>query len=91
MILSLLIGYQLYGIAGALVALPIAAVIRATVVYLRRHLVLEPWGTASPTAGDVARAGPMSRLRRAPGADDAFCRSCGASLEPQVGTRGFAG
>ena len=43
-ILALLIGYQLYGIAGALVALPIA-VIRQTVVYLRRHLVLEPWGT----------------------------------------------
>ena len=30
-ILALLIGYQLYGIAGALVALPIAAVIRQTV------------------------------------------------------------
>ena len=45
MILSLLIGYQIYGIAGALVALPVAAVIRETVVYLRRHLVLEPWGT----------------------------------------------
>ena len=37
-ILSLLIGFQLYGIVGALVALPIAAVIRETVVYLRRHL-----------------------------------------------------
>src|ERR1700758_5692055 len=44
-ILGLLIGYQLYGIAGALLALPIAAVIRQTVLYLRRHLVLEPWGT----------------------------------------------
>ena len=44
-ILALLIGFQLYGIAGALLALPIAAVIRQTVVYLRRHLVLEPWGT----------------------------------------------
>ena len=44
-ILSLLIGYQLYGIAGALVALPVAAVVRETSLYLRRHLVLEPWGT----------------------------------------------
>ena len=43
-ILALLIGYQLYGIVGALVALPVIAVIRQTVVYLRRHLVLEPWG-----------------------------------------------
>lgn len=50
-ILSLLIGYQIYGVAGALVALPTAAVLRETVIYLRRHLVLEPWMTAGPGAG----------------------------------------
>jgi light-regulated signal transduction histidine kinase (bacteriophytochrome) len=33
---------------GALLALPIAAIVRETVVYLRRHLVLEPWGTTEP-------------------------------------------
>jgi hypothetical protein len=44
-ILSLLLGFQIYGIAGALLALPVAAVIRETVVYLRRHMVLEPWVT----------------------------------------------
>ena len=49
-ILSLLIGFQIYGVAGALVALPSAAVIRETVMYLRRHLVLEPWSTAGPGA-----------------------------------------
>ena len=38
----------MYGIVGALVALPIAAVLRETVAYLRRHLVLEPWGPGSP-------------------------------------------
>ena len=43
-ILSLLLGYELYGIVGSLIALPIASVIRETVVYLRRHTVLEPWG-----------------------------------------------
>jgi predicted PurR-regulated permease PerM len=42
-IFALLIGLQLYGVIGALVALPIAAVLRETAVYLRRHLVLEPW------------------------------------------------
>jgi predicted PurR-regulated permease PerM len=63
-ILSLLIGGQLYGIAGALVALPIAAVVRETVLYLSRHLVLEPWGalapgTAAPGAvGAGSGAGP---------------------------------
>ena len=56
-ILSLLIGYQLYGIAGALVALPIAAVIRQTVIYLRRHLVFEPWAVGAPAAA-CYRRGP---------------------------------
>jgi predicted PurR-regulated permease PerM len=42
-IFALLIGLQLYGVIGALVALPIAAVLRETAVYLRRHLVLERW------------------------------------------------
>jgi predicted PurR-regulated permease PerM len=47
-ILALLLGGQIYGFIGALVALPIAAVLRETVVYLRRHLVFEPWGGAPP-------------------------------------------
>ena len=47
-IFALLLGGQIYGIVGALVALPIAAVVRETVVYLKRHLVFEPWGTGSP-------------------------------------------
>jgi len=42
-IFALLIGLQLYGVVGALVALPVAAVLRETAVYLNRHLVLEPW------------------------------------------------
>lgn len=47
-ILALLLGGQTYGLVGALVALPIAAVLRETVVYLKRHLVFEPWGAGSP-------------------------------------------
>jgi predicted PurR-regulated permease PerM len=112
-ILSLLIGAQLYGVPGALVALPMAAVIRQTVIYLRRHLVLEPWGTLAPGAvgaggGTVAIGGaaagaadsptaeppgaepPGAEPDRCPdcaatpGAGDAFCSACGASLEPRV-------
>ncbi|MFL5847210.1 MAG: AI-2E family transporter [Solirubrobacteraceae bacterium] len=49
-IFALLVGGEIYGIVGALVALPIAAIVRETIVYLRRHLVLEAWGTVSPTA-----------------------------------------
>jgi predicted PurR-regulated permease PerM len=88
-ILSLLIGYQLYGIAGSLVALPTVAVLRQTVLYLRRHLVLEPWGTTAPVEGVVvlvAAACPDCGAPAAP--DDSFCRSCGASLAPTVRTPG---
>ena len=42
-IFALLLGLQLYGIIGALVALPILAILRETVVYLHRHLRLESW------------------------------------------------
>ncbi len=87
-ILALLIGYQLYGIAGALVALPTAAVIRATVMYLRRHLVLEPWGTSSPLATMALEPDRCPDCGAVPDAKDAFCRSCGSSLEPRVGTAG---
>ncbi|MEA2191775.1 MAG: hypothetical protein QOI73_1896 [Solirubrobacteraceae bacterium] len=47
-ILALLLGGEIYGIVGALVALPIAAVLRETLVYLRDHVVFEPWGTGQP-------------------------------------------
>jgi predicted PurR-regulated permease PerM len=83
-ILALLIGFKLYGIAGALLALPIAAVIRQTVIYLRRHLVLEPWGTLG--SGIITNVG----VERCPdcGAPasprDSYCRACGTSLEPRV-------
>jgi|HubBroStandDraft_4_1064222.scaffolds.fasta_scaffold06323_3 predicted PurR-regulated permease PerM len=42
-IFALLLGLQLHGIVGALVALPILAILRETVVYLSRHIELEPW------------------------------------------------
>jgi predicted PurR-regulated permease PerM len=90
-ILSLLVGYQLYGIVGALIALPLIAVLRQTILYLRRHMVLEPWRTTSPGVGTGLLAlGPD----RCPDCDapagegDAFCSACGASLEPRVRTPG---
>jgi predicted PurR-regulated permease PerM len=42
-IFALLLGLQVHGIVGALIALPILAVLRETAVYLSRHLTLEPW------------------------------------------------
>ena len=80
-IFALLFGAEIYGLVGALIALPIAATLRETVLYLRRHLVLEPWGPSR-----LALAGPGADARACPDcataapAEDAFCRRCGAEL-----------
>jgi predicted PurR-regulated permease PerM len=42
-IFALLLGLQLHGVIGALIALPILAVLRETAVYLSRHVEFEPW------------------------------------------------
>jgi predicted PurR-regulated permease PerM len=89
-IFALLFGFELFGILGALVALPVAAVVRETVVYLREHLVLEPWGTTSPLEVAAARGRPPAQrpvcaeCGSALGAADAFCRVCGAETGTQV-------
>jgi predicted PurR-regulated permease PerM len=83
-IFALLFGFELYSILGALVALPVAAVVRETVVYLREHLVLEPWGTMGPL--EVLEARSAERWRcgdcgtpAKPG--DVYCRACGAAID----------
>ena len=45
-IFGLLLGLQVYGIVGALVALPILAILRETTVYLHRHLSFESWNSS---------------------------------------------
>ncbi len=87
-ILALLIGFHLWGIVGSLVALPVLAIIRQTVVYLQRHLVLEPWGTQGIGLGLFTHATPgrCPDCGAASGGDDAYCRSCGAPLPPPVTT-----
>jgi predicted PurR-regulated permease PerM len=42
-IFALLLGLQLHGIVGALIALPLLAILRETAVYLSRHLEFESW------------------------------------------------
>jgi predicted PurR-regulated permease PerM len=54
-IFALLFGAEIYGIIGALISLPIAATVRETVLYLRRHMVLEPWNAAQPLTLDATR------------------------------------
>jgi predicted PurR-regulated permease PerM len=89
-IFALLMGGEIYGLVGALLALPIAAILRETVVYLRRHLVLEPWGTVGPEAVlgiDPSSAAMAPRCRSCGSAGhegDAYCRACGAALGPTI-------
>jgi hypothetical protein len=71
-IFALLLGGQIYGFIGAFIALPLAAILRETVVYLRRHLTLEPW----PRSPTVALAGV--------GTETAACPECGAGVAPGV-------
>jgi predicted PurR-regulated permease PerM len=78
-IFALLLGGQIYGFLGAFISLPIAAVLRETVVYLRRHLVLEPW----PRNPGVALAGL--------GAEAVSCPECGAALAPGAARCGACG
>ena len=42
-IFGLLLGEQLYGLIGVIIALPVLAVLRETLLYLSRHLTFEPW------------------------------------------------
>jgi predicted PurR-regulated permease PerM len=82
-IFALLFGFELFGILGSLIALPVAAVVRETVVYLRQHLVLEPWGTLSPLEVAEVRAGRRRQCRECGsdlGAGDIFCHTCGADV-----------
>jgi putative heme transporter len=87
-IFALLMGGRLYGIAGAFLALPLAAVVRETVVYAREHMVLEPWGT--PSAAELGHAprppNEPEPVRRCPecgtpaGENAAYCSACGTEL-----------
>src|SRR2546423_10141109 len=80
-IFALLLGGETYGVLGALISLPLAAVARETTVYLRRHLVLEPWGSEGPLAGIRATGPPpCPECGAATERGDAYRRSCGAPL-----------
>lgn len=91
-IFALLLGAELYGILGALVSLPVAAVIRETIIYLRRHLVLEPWGPAEPAlAGAMGDAPAQPRCPECGAEHDpdaTYCARCGAAVGARVGTPG---
>ncbi len=91
----LLLGGHLHGVVGALVALPLAAVVRETALYLRRHLLLEPWNTptaaalreepATGAARPARRRCPECGTSSVPSAE--FCFACGTPVRPQFPRR----
>ena len=85
-IFALLFGAEVYGLVGALVALPIAATLKETVLYLRRHLVLEPWGTGQlAIAGGPGPPPPRCADCGTPAHEgDTYCRQCGSELRSSL-------
>jgi hypothetical protein len=83
-IFALLLGGQVYGLIGAFISLPLAAIVRETVVYFRRHLVFEPWDLPTARSGSppeesapVAAPLPAAIAARA-------CPECGSDLAPDA-------
>jgi predicted PurR-regulated permease PerM len=98
-IAALLLGGQIYGFIGAFIALPIAAILRETVVYMRRHIRIEPWDlpAVEPSHAekppepaerdDPAAAGATdTSLEPAPKPERASCPECGAPRQPGAET-----
>lgn len=95
-ILALLLGNQLFGLVGAFIALPIAAMVRETVVYFSHHLRLEPWprvALAGAAAGVEPAAPPGARCPECDTpvvAGAARCPGCGTELADDTAARAAA-
>jgi predicted PurR-regulated permease PerM len=78
-IFALLMGGQLAGFPGAFIALPIAAIVRETIVYLRRHTRFQRWDLPAaapppPTQVHCPECGVLVA------ADAQECPACGTEL-----------
>jgi predicted PurR-regulated permease PerM len=86
-IFALLLGGQLYGLIGAFISLPIAAMLRESAVYFRRHLVFERWdlpAVAPPPPGAPPPARRCPECGSPVAEDAAACAACGTELgDPQ--------
>jgi predicted PurR-regulated permease PerM len=93
-IFALLLGGQIYGFIGAFIALPLAAIVRETLVYFRRHLVFERWDLPAvdrpaPEGGGEEREGEggpsVSReTEKLEIAAPRRCPECGEGVAPDA-------
>jgi predicted PurR-regulated permease PerM len=80
-IFALLLGGQIYGFIGAFIALPLAAMVRESVVYFRRHYRFEQWDLQSVT--DASSDAPSRQCPECgtPCPEQATeCPACGTEL-----------
>jgi hypothetical protein len=83
-IFALLLGGQVYGFIGAFIALPLAAILRESVDYFRRHYVFDRWDL--PSAAESVPDALPEPARRCPECGSALpdradaCPSCGTEL-----------
>jgi putative heme transporter len=76
-IFALLLGGQIYGFIGAFISLPLAAMVRESLVYFRRHYRFEPWDLPSAQVRDERRC-PECGAPCPEGATE--CPACGTEL-----------
>jgi predicted PurR-regulated permease PerM len=78
-IFALLMGGQLAGFVGAFIALPIAAILRETIVYFRRHTRFQRWDLpAEPPPPKTQTHCPECGVLVSADADE--CPACGTEL-----------
>jgi predicted PurR-regulated permease PerM len=77
-IFALLLGGEVAGFIGAFIALPIAAIIRESIVYFRRHLEFERWDLPGVALRREAPPPPGPPDRH----DSPRCPECGAPRTP---------
>jgi predicted PurR-regulated permease PerM len=78
-IFALLMGGQIAGFIGAFISLPIAAILRETIVYLRRHLTFQRWDLpAQPPPPKSQTHCPECGVLVADDAEE--CPACGTEL-----------
>jgi predicted PurR-regulated permease PerM len=83
-IFALLLGGQVYGFIGAFISLPLAAIVRESVVYSRRHFAFERWdlpSAAEPVPDSLPEPSRRCPECGAPCPERAkVCPSCGTEL-----------
>jgi predicted PurR-regulated permease PerM len=86
-IFALLLGGEIAGFIGAFIALPLAAIVRETVVYVYRHIRFQRWDlpAAEPPPPPAARGAPCPECGEPVPRGATECPACGTELGDDEG------